>query len=214
MGIEEVIVRVKAAEAASLRQTAASVLELAAHHVPSSSRFPTSPIPLTPLEEVVPSFFLCQRLALAPSRSHTHTYTLLLPPQLSTMLPTVLVTLLGAGLAAAAPLNPRLVTLDPTATAEAQPRDATATRAFSAVAIKTGGQCLQVVSGSGDFRCVCLQCISSSFADAAAIGTTSRRFRSSPATAPLASNGTSSPPASTTTLPGRRSSCPRSPRRA
>lgn len=44
--------------------------------------------------------------------------------------------LLGASLCAATPLNPRVVTLDPKATAEAQKRDDTATRAFSGVPIK------------------------------------------------------------------------------
>jgi hypothetical protein len=54
--------------------------------------------------------------------------------------------LLGVQLASAVPILPRLTTLDPAAVAEAQPRDDTATRALSAVAIKTGsGQCLNVV---------------------------------------------------------------------
>jgi hypothetical protein len=44
--------------------------------------------------------------------------------------------LLTVTLATAAPLNPRLVTLDPAATAEAQQRDGTATRAFTATPIK------------------------------------------------------------------------------
>ncbi|TBU33711.1 hypothetical protein BD309DRAFT_859463 [Dichomitus squalens] len=61
--------------------------------------------------------------------------------------------LLCGALTRAFPLNPRLVTLDPAATAEAQKRDDTATRAFSSTDIKTSdGQCLFVVSGSGDFR--------------------------------------------------------------
>ena len=61
--------------------------------------------------------------------------------------------LLCGALTRAFPLNPRLVTLDPAATAEAQKRDDTATRAFSSTEIKTSdGQCLFVVSGSGDFR--------------------------------------------------------------
>ena len=61
--------------------------------------------------------------------------------------------LLCSTLARAMPLRPRLVTLDPTATAEAQKRDDTATRAFSSTEIKTSdGECLFVVSGSGDFR--------------------------------------------------------------
>jgi hypothetical protein len=63
------------------------------------------------------------------------------------MFPTFLATvLLGVQLASALPLLPRLTTLDPTATAEAQSRDGTATRALSGVPIKTGnGQCLNVV---------------------------------------------------------------------
>lgn len=81
--------------------------------------------------------------------------------------------LLGASLSTAAPLNPRSVTLDPAAVAEAQPRDNTATRAFTAVpitvrflishlhsshyltisAFKTsGGLCFHVDPLSGDFR--------------------------------------------------------------
>ena len=61
--------------------------------------------------------------------------------------------LCGAVAVHAAPLYPRLVTLDPAATAEAQKRDDTATRAFSSTEIKTSdGECLFVVSGSGDFR--------------------------------------------------------------
>ncbi|KAI0747875.1 hypothetical protein C8Q80DRAFT_699450 [Daedaleopsis nitida] len=63
------------------------------------------------------------------------------------------ITLIIAAAAAAAPLNPRQVQVDPTATAEAQRRDGTATRAFSDTTIKTGdGRCLQVTSGTGDFR--------------------------------------------------------------
>ncbi|KAI0738161.1 hypothetical protein C8Q80DRAFT_1124835 [Daedaleopsis nitida] len=69
------------------------------------------------------------------------------------MLTPSLITLLIAASAAAAPLNPRLVTLDPAGTAEAQRRDDTATRAFADTTIKTGdGRCLQVISGTGDFR--------------------------------------------------------------
>ena len=61
--------------------------------------------------------------------------------------------LLCSALARAVPLSPRLVKLDPSATAEAQKRDDTATRAFSSTEIKTSdGECLFVVSGSGDFR--------------------------------------------------------------
>ncbi|KAH8835126.1 hypothetical protein DL96DRAFT_1675277 [Flagelloscypha sp. PMI_526] len=45
------------------------------------------------------------------------------------------------------------VTLDEAATAEAQQRDDTATRAFSDATLKTSdGKCLQAVSGTGDFR--------------------------------------------------------------
>ncbi|KAI0043150.1 hypothetical protein FA95DRAFT_441227 [Auriscalpium vulgare] len=66
---------------------------------------------------------------------------------------TSLLALLGAGLAVAAPIFPRDVTLDPAATAEAQQRDDTATRAFTAAPIKTAtGQCLTIDPNSGDFR--------------------------------------------------------------
>ncbi|KAI0686588.1 hypothetical protein C8Q76DRAFT_761556 [Earliella scabrosa] len=62
-------------------------------------------------------------------------------------------TILIAAAATAAPLYPRQTRLDPEATAEAQRRDNTATRAFSDATIRTGdGRCLQVTSGSGDFR--------------------------------------------------------------
>lgn len=68
------------------------------------------------------------------------------------MLHSTVLALLGAGLAVAAPLYPR-VTLDPTATAEAQQRDDGATRAATAAEIKTAdGQCLFVDPTSGDFR--------------------------------------------------------------
>ncbi|KAH8891830.1 hypothetical protein GQ53DRAFT_841192 [Thozetella sp. PMI_491] len=62
--------------------------------------------------------------------------------------------LLCAALSAASPVLPRTVTsLDEAATAEAQQRDATATRAFSDVQIKTSdGRCLFVDKLSGDFR--------------------------------------------------------------
>ncbi|KAJ7734338.1 hypothetical protein DFH07DRAFT_967661 [Mycena maculata] len=72
------------------------------------------------------------------------------------MLATTLLTLLSAGASIAAPinLNRRTFTvLDPAATAEAQVRDDTATRAFSAVPITTSnGLCLSVDPNSGDFR--------------------------------------------------------------
>ncbi|KAF7338030.1 Sugar transporter [Mycena venus] len=71
------------------------------------------------------------------------------------MLTTTLFALLSAGVSIAAPVNVmnKRVTLDPAATAEAQVRDDTATRAFSNTAIKTSdGQCLSVTSGTGDFR--------------------------------------------------------------
>ena len=55
--------------------------------------------------------------------------------------------LLCSVLARAAPLSPRLVKLDPTATAEAQKRDDTATRAFSSTEIKTS-------DGEWDWRSV------------------------------------------------------------
>ncbi|GFP58852.1 hypothetical protein TASIC1_0011021900 [Trichoderma asperellum] len=62
--------------------------------------------------------------------------------------------LLFAALAAAGPIDRREVaSLDPAATAEAHPRDNTATRAFSNVQIKTSdGKCLSVDPLSGDFR--------------------------------------------------------------
>ncbi|KAF3062859.1 hypothetical protein CFAM422_010474 [Trichoderma lentiforme] len=61
---------------------------------------------------------------------------------------------LFAALAAAGPIQYREVaSLDPAATAEAHPRDDTATRAFSNVQIKTSdGKCLSVDPLSGDFR--------------------------------------------------------------
>ncbi|KAL7958542.1 hypothetical protein V8C34DRAFT_282576 [Trichoderma compactum] len=61
---------------------------------------------------------------------------------------------LFATLAAAGPIQFRAVaSLDPAATAEAHPRDDTATRAFSNVQIKTSdGKCLSVDPLSGDFR--------------------------------------------------------------
>ncbi|KAJ7500762.1 hypothetical protein B0H11DRAFT_1800083 [Mycena galericulata] len=69
------------------------------------------------------------------------------------MLAITLLTLLTAGASIAAPINKRDVTLDAAATAEAQVRDNTATRAFSAVPIKTStGLCLSVDPNSGDFR--------------------------------------------------------------
>ncbi|KAJ6521033.1 hypothetical protein B0H19DRAFT_860728, partial [Mycena capillaripes] len=62
--------------------------------------------------------------------------------------------LLSAGASIAAPITRRTFTnLDAAATAEAQVRDNTATRAFSAVPIKTStGLCLSVDPNSGDFR--------------------------------------------------------------
>ncbi|KAL7905395.1 hypothetical protein GGI35DRAFT_483520 [Trichoderma velutinum] len=61
---------------------------------------------------------------------------------------------LFAALAAAGPIqNREVASLDPAATAEAHPRDDTATRAFSNVQIKTSdGKCLSVDPLSGDFR--------------------------------------------------------------
>jgi len=56
-------------------------------------------------------------------------------------------------LSVAVPVFPRGVTLNPAAVAEAQQRDNTATRAFSATQIKTtSGQCFFVDPASGDFR--------------------------------------------------------------
>ncbi|KAJ7632916.1 hypothetical protein FB45DRAFT_1003147 [Roridomyces roridus] len=71
------------------------------------------------------------------------------------MLATTLFALLSAGASIqAAPVNRRTFTqLDPAATAEAQVRDNTATRAFSGVPITTSsGLCLSVDPNSGDFR--------------------------------------------------------------
>jgi len=69
------------------------------------------------------------------------------------MLPATLFALLSAGASIAAPIKRTFTNLDPAATAEAQVRDATATRAFSAVPIKTStGLCLSVDPNSGDFR--------------------------------------------------------------
>lgn len=60
--------------------------------------------------------------------------------------------LLGASIVLAAPVF-RRVTIDQAATAEAQQRDDTATRAFTAAEIKTSdGQCLSIDPESGDFR--------------------------------------------------------------
>ncbi|KAG7092688.1 hypothetical protein E1B28_009021 [Marasmius oreades] len=65
---------------------------------------------------------------------------------------TILTGLLGASFALAAPLLPR-VTIDKAATAEAQQRDDTATRAITASEIKTSdGRCLSVDPEGGDFR--------------------------------------------------------------
>lgn len=59
------------------------------------------------------------------------------PLRLSKMIYSTLITaVFGASLAIAAPIYPRDVTLDPAAVAEAQPRDDTATRAFTASEIK------------------------------------------------------------------------------
>ncbi|KAJ7089342.1 hypothetical protein B0H15DRAFT_885494 [Mycena belliarum] len=69
------------------------------------------------------------------------------------MLVSTLLTVLAAGLATAAPVQRRAVTLDKEATAEAQKKDNTATRAFTATSIKTSdGKCLSVDPLSGDFR--------------------------------------------------------------
>ncbi|KAJ6502199.1 hypothetical protein C8R45DRAFT_611794 [Mycena sanguinolenta] len=80
---------------------------------------------------------------------------------------TSLFALLNAGAAIAAPLMHKratttsvalppgesLTTIDPVGEAQAQQRDNTATRAFSAAALKTSdGQCLQVIPGTGDSR--------------------------------------------------------------
>ncbi|KAJ7172167.1 hypothetical protein C8R46DRAFT_947085 [Mycena filopes] len=69
------------------------------------------------------------------------------------MLPATLFALLSAGASIAAPIKRTFTNLDAAATAEAQVRDNTATRAFSAVPIKTStGLCLSVDPNSGDFR--------------------------------------------------------------
>ncbi|KAJ3995446.1 hypothetical protein F5050DRAFT_1573542 [Lentinula boryana] len=71
------------------------------------------------------------------------------------MIFTTIIALLNAGLAISAPIyHPsRDVTLDPAAVAQAQVRDDTASRAFSAAQIQTSsGQCLAVDPASGDFR--------------------------------------------------------------
>ncbi|KAJ7512574.1 hypothetical protein B0H11DRAFT_1699148 [Mycena galericulata] len=69
------------------------------------------------------------------------------------MLASTLFTLLAAGLASAVPLTIRDVSLNAAAVAEAQVRDNTATRAFTATTITTSsGKCLSVDPFSGDFR--------------------------------------------------------------
>ncbi|KAH7100363.1 hypothetical protein BKA62DRAFT_771631 [Auriculariales sp. MPI-PUGE-AT-0066] len=65
-------------------------------------------------------------------------------------LPTILVL---TAFTQAAPISRRQIRLDDAATAEAQQRDNDATRAFSAVQIKTSsGQCLTIDETTGDFR--------------------------------------------------------------
>jgi len=69
------------------------------------------------------------------------------------MVRATIIALLSVGFAIAAPIHPRDVTLDPVATAQAQVRDDTATRAFSAAEIQaSNGQCLSIDPDSGDFR--------------------------------------------------------------
>ncbi|KAJ7438462.1 hypothetical protein FB451DRAFT_159726 [Mycena latifolia] len=66
---------------------------------------------------------------------------------------TTLLTLLSAGASIAAPIRRTFTNLDAAATAEAQVRDNTATRAFTATTITTSsGLCLSVDPNSGDFR--------------------------------------------------------------
>ncbi|KAL0578681.1 hypothetical protein V5O48_003301 [Marasmius crinis-equi] len=66
---------------------------------------------------------------------------------------TIFTGILGASLALAAPLYPRQTKIDEQATAEAQQRDDTATRAFTGSEIKTGdGRCLSIDPQGGDFR--------------------------------------------------------------
>jgi hypothetical protein len=69
------------------------------------------------------------------------------------MLASTLFTFLAAGLASAVPLTIRDVSLNAAAVAQAQVRDNTATRAFTATTITTSsGKCLSVDPFSGDFR--------------------------------------------------------------
>ncbi|KAK1217420.1 hypothetical protein PQX77_019960 [Marasmius sp. AFHP31] len=66
---------------------------------------------------------------------------------------TIIAGIYGASFALAAPLFSRQTRIDEQATAEAQQRDNTATRAFTASEIKTvDGQCLSVDPLGGDFR--------------------------------------------------------------
>ncbi|KAJ8079085.1 hypothetical protein PM082_013372 [Marasmius tenuissimus] len=66
---------------------------------------------------------------------------------------TIIAGIYGASFALAAPLFSRQTRIDEQATAEAQQRDDTATRAFTASEIKTAdGQCLSVDPLGGDFR--------------------------------------------------------------
>jgi len=58
----------------------------------------------------------------------------------------------SASTTASAPLITATTVLDPAAVAQAQVRDDTATRAFSAAQIQSNGQCLTVNANSGDFR--------------------------------------------------------------
>lgn len=68
------------------------------------------------------------------------------------MIRATIIALLSVGAAIAAPILPRDVVLDPVATAQAQVRDNTATRAFSAAQIQSNGQCLTIDPNSGDER--------------------------------------------------------------
>lgn len=84
------------------------------------------------------------------TRTHVatfHSLITMLSPSNLLLVPAVFAALVGAA------AIPRDVTLDPTATAEAQVRDNTATRAFSAAQITApNGNCLFIDPNSGDFR--------------------------------------------------------------
>lgn len=76
----------------------------------------------------------------------------ILPTLSIKMIRATIVALLSVGTVIAAPILPRDVVLDPVATAQAQVRDNTATRAFSTAQIQSNGQCLTIDPNSGDNR--------------------------------------------------------------